>query len=74
MMDRIIEQVEQDDHYRLIIDASRLAPESNTRDAISAAARQVAQTLNAAAVVSFTSSGSTTFGQRGNARCNSSSV
>jgi pyruvate kinase len=60
MMDRIIEQVEQDEHYRVITDASRSLPEHTTRDAISAAARQVAHTLKAAAIVTFTSSGSTT--------------
>jgi len=60
MMDRIINRVERDEQYRLIIDASRTAPDNTTRDAISAAARQVAQTLNCAAVVTFTSSGSTT--------------
>ncbi|MBX9635160.1 MAG: pyruvate kinase [Magnetospirillum sp.] len=60
MMDRIINRVEKDENYRLITDASRSAPETTTRDAISAAARQVAQTLNCAAVVTFTSSGSTT--------------
>ncbi|HSV29418.1 MAG TPA: pyruvate kinase [Candidatus Omnitrophota bacterium] len=60
MMDRIINRVEQDDHYRVITDASRSRPENTTRDAISAAARQVASTVNAAAVVTFTSSGSTT--------------
>jgi len=56
MMDRIINRVERDENYRLIVDASRSAPENT----ISAAARQVAQTLNCAAVVTFTSSGSTT--------------
>ncbi|MBC7906195.1 MAG: pyruvate kinase, partial [Rhodospirillaceae bacterium] len=60
MMDRIISRVEKDENYRLIMDTSRSAPENTTRDAISAAARQVAQTLNCAAVVTFTSSGSTT--------------
>ena len=60
MMDRIINQVEQDEHYRVITDASRLEPEHTTRDAISAAARQVAHTLGAAAIITFTSSGSTT--------------
>ncbi|MDO8607229.1 MAG: pyruvate kinase [Phaeospirillum sp.] len=60
MMDRIIAEVEQDEHYRVIAEASRLEPEHTTRDAISAAARQVAHTLRAAAIVTFTSSGSTT--------------
>jgi pyruvate kinase len=60
MMDRIIEQVEKDLHYRKVTDARRREPEQTTRDAISAAARQVAHTLNAAAIVTYTSSGSTT--------------
>ncbi len=60
MMDRIINQVERDEHYRLITDASRSSPEHTIRDAISAAARQVAQTLNCAAILTHTSSGSTT--------------
>ncbi|MGE5547820.1 MAG: pyruvate kinase [Solirubrobacterales bacterium] len=60
MMDRIVNRVEHDDQYRIITDASRTRPENTTRDAISAAARQVASTLNAAAIVTFTSSGSTT--------------
>ncbi|CAA7623296.1 Pyruvate kinase [Candidatus Terasakiella magnetica] len=60
MMNRIIRTVEQDEHYSVITGASRLDPEHTTRDAISAAARQVAHTLRAAAIVTFTSSGSTT--------------
>ncbi|HLN24412.1 MAG TPA: pyruvate kinase [Patescibacteria group bacterium] len=60
MMDRIIERVETDEQYKIILDASRPPPTGTTRDAISAAARQVAHTLSVAAVVTFTSSGSTT--------------
>jgi pyruvate kinase len=60
MMDRIIERVEHDDHYQVILDASRPPPNDTMRDAISAAARQVAHTLSVASVVTFTSSGSTT--------------
>ncbi|OIQ95110.1 pyruvate kinase [mine drainage metagenome] len=60
MMDRIIGRVEKDEHYHLVLDASRPAPTGTTRDAISAAARQVAHTLKVAAIVTFTSSGSTT--------------
>lgn len=60
IMNRIIERVEQDEQYRVITDASRSNPEHTIRDAISAAARQVAHTLGAAAIVTFTSSGSTT--------------
>ncbi|CAA7624114.1 pyruvate kinase [Magnetospirillum sp. SS-4] len=60
MMNRIVAQVEQDEHYLVIAEASRMEPENTTRDAISAAARQVAHTLGSAAIVTFTSSGSTT--------------
>ena len=60
MMDRIICRVEGDEQYRFILDAARPQPEQTTRDAISAAARQVAHTLQVAAIVTFTSSGSTT--------------
>lgn len=59
MMDRIARAVESDPHYRSIIDAQRYEPEATTPDAIMAAARQVAQTLKTAAIVSWTSSGST---------------
>ena len=61
MMDRIIYRVEQDPAYRKIMDAERHAPEATAADAITAAARQVAGTVAAAAVVTFTSTGSTTF-------------
>ncbi len=60
IMDRIIDRVESDEQYRIIRDASRPSPTGTTRDAISAAARQVAHTLSVGAVVTYTSSGSTT--------------
>ena len=59
MMDRIARQVEHDPLYESLIDAVPVAPEATTADAISAAARQVAETLDAAAIVTFTTSGST---------------
>lgn len=59
MMDRIARSMESDSHYRMIIDAQRSEPESTTADAITAASRQVAQTIRAAAIVCWTSSGST---------------
>ena len=61
MMDRIIYRVERDPLYRKIMEAERHAPEATAADAITAAARQVAGTVSAAAVVTFTSTGSTTF-------------
>ena len=51
--------VENDPYDRSIIDAQHNEPEATTPDAIMAAARQVVQTLKAAAIVSWTSSGST---------------
>ncbi|MCK4866852.1 MAG: pyruvate kinase, partial [Alphaproteobacteria bacterium] len=59
MMDRIIGRVEKDPFYWNFIEADRVAPEATSADAISAAARQVAQTLSAKAVVTYTTSGST---------------
>lgn len=60
MMNRIIEHTEQDPLYRRIGDAARLDPDATAADAISAAARQVANTLSVKAIVSYTTSGSTT--------------
>ena len=60
MMDRIIRRVEQDPLYRRIVDAQHPEPEATAPDAISAAAAQVARTLSAAAIVTYTTSGSTT--------------
>jgi pyruvate kinase len=58
-MDRIIARVEQDSDWRRIIEASRPGPEHSVADAIAAAARQVAHTVDAAAICAFTASGST---------------
>lgn len=60
MMDRIITHVEQDPFYRTAQDASLPRLEATTSDAITAAARQVAHTLKAAAIVTFTTTGITT--------------
>jgi len=60
MMDRIITTVERDPNCRAILNATRSEPEHTARDAISAAARQVTHTLGAKAIITFTSSGSTT--------------
>ena len=58
MMDRIIAQTEADPHYRDAIDASHTPPSANTADAIGWAARSVAGLLDVAAMVAYTSSGS----------------
>ena len=60
MMDRIARRVERDPAYRTVIDAARQSPEETEDDAITAAARQVAHTIKAAAIVTYTTSGSTT--------------
>src|SRR5689334_767073 len=60
IMDRILKSVEGDPLYRRLMDASRREPEATTADAISAAARQCAHTLTAAAIVTYTNTGSTT--------------
>ncbi|MEQ9813067.1 MAG: pyruvate kinase [Azospirillaceae bacterium] len=60
MMDRIARRVERDPLYRTILDAEHYDPEETAADAITAAARQVAHTVRAAAIVTYTSSGSTT--------------
>ncbi|MGQ7794014.1 pyruvate kinase [Faunimonas sp. B44] len=58
-MSRIAEQIEQDQLYQQIIHSQRNEPESTGADTITAAARQIAETLHLAAIVCFTSSGST---------------
>ncbi|MFK4825303.1 pyruvate kinase [Paenochrobactrum sp. BZR 588] len=58
-MNRIAEQVEQDPTYPVIIDAQRALPEPTGADAISLAARQIAETLNLSAIVTYTASGTT---------------
>ncbi len=59
MMSRIVARVERDETYRAIMDAVHPAPERTASDAISAAAARVAETVRAAAIVTFTTSGST---------------
>ena len=59
MMSRIAEKVEQDPVYPSIIHAQRSEPEATGADAISAAARQIAETLRLAAIVTYTASGTT---------------
>jgi pyruvate kinase len=58
-MNRIAEEVEGDPLYRTIIHAQRTDPEATGADAISAAARQIAETLELSAIICWTSSGST---------------
>ena len=58
-MNRIAEEVESDPNYRTIIAAQRSEPEATGADAIAAAARQIGETLDLAAVVCWTFSGAT---------------
>jgi pyruvate kinase len=58
-MNRIIEEVEHDPTYRTLINAQRNDPEATGADAIAAAARQIAETLDLPAIVCWTSSGAT---------------
>jgi pyruvate kinase len=58
-MDRIAEAVEQDKLYPTIIQAQRPEPESTGADTITSAARQIGEMLGLAAIVCYTSSGST---------------
>lgn len=59
-MDRITRRIEKDDRYRAIIDAAHPDLQQTSADAITAAAHQVADTIKAAAIVTYTTSGSTT--------------
>ncbi len=59
MMNKVALSVESDVNYRGIIRAQATEPEATAADAISAATRQVAETLNLSAIVTYTSSGST---------------
>ncbi len=58
-MSRIAAQAERDPLYLKILNADWAEPEATHVDALSAAAKQVAETLGAAAVIAFTSTGAT---------------
>lgn len=60
MMDRIVRRVEKDPIFLEMMAAQRNEPEATAADAITAAARQCASTISASAIVTFTSTGSTT--------------
>ncbi len=57
MMDRIVARVERDEDWQRGIDQKRPDPEHSSPDAIARAAWQVAHTIDAKAIVAFTSSG-----------------
>ncbi|MEQ1519984.1 MAG: pyruvate kinase [Aestuariivirga sp.] len=58
-MDKIAQSAEGDSFYRGIMNAQRNDPQPTTADAISTAARSISETLDVAAIVSYTESGST---------------
>ncbi|MCT8988778.1 pyruvate kinase [Chelativorans sp. SCAU2101] len=58
-MNAIAREVERDPNYHDVINAQRTPPEPTGADAISLAARQIAETLNLSAIITYTSSGTT---------------
>ena len=72
-MDRVAIEVERDPLYEAIIHAQRIDPEATGADAISAAARTVAETLNLAAIICYTASGATAYAPRASGRRSRSS-
>jgi pyruvate kinase len=59
LMDRIIARVERDPLYRSYVDAYHAEAQHTAPDAITLAAREVASTMRAAAIVTYTTTGST---------------
>ncbi len=58
-MNKVAEKVEGEAFYRSIVDAQRAEPEPTAADAITAAAHQIAENINVAAIVTYTASGAT---------------
>ena len=58
-MNSVAETVERDPIYRQIVEASRTPARENVADAITAAAREVAETVKVRAIACFTHSGTT---------------
>ena len=59
MQQRIINRVESDPHYRAYLETRVTKPDKTPTDAIITAARQIANTVNAKAIVTFSLRGST---------------
>ena len=59
MQQRIINRVEGDPHYRNYLNQITMTKRATATDAITTAARQIAQTTNAKAIVCFTLRGTT---------------
>jgi len=58
-MNKVAEKVESEPFYRSIVDAQRAEPEPTAADAITAAAHQIAENIQVAAIVTYTASGAT---------------
>ncbi|MCT8997823.1 pyruvate kinase [Chelativorans intermedius] len=58
-MNAIADRVERDPTYGGVINAQRSEPEATGADAISLAARQIAETLKLSAIITYTASGTT---------------
>ena len=56
-MNRIIARVEEDPHYRTVMDADLPVPQPTAADAVCDALRRIVHTLPVAATVTYTSSG-----------------
>lgn len=59
MQQRIINRVESDKHYRSYLDQAAPSPDNTAADAVITAARQIAKTIDAKAIVCFSLRGST---------------
>lgn len=59
MMSDVAESVERDDIYRQVIEAQRARPAARVSDAITAAAREIAETTKVKAICCFTHTGTT---------------
>jgi len=60
IMDRIIHRAQSDPNYQLYVNRDRRAGSGSAADAITEAAGTVARSINAAAIITFTRTGSTT--------------
>lgn len=61
IMERIIQRVERDPYHRQLLETGRVTAQANDSDAITEAASVVGHTLQAAAIITYTTSGSTTY-------------
>ncbi|MDX1581325.1 MAG: pyruvate kinase, partial [Alphaproteobacteria bacterium] len=59
MMDRVGRKIERDPRYRSMLAYARTPAQATSADAITEAARHVAETLEVAAIITYTTSGST---------------